>query len=290
MDMFLKSYCRYGQQASAACLRILIILMIPALILGGCSRTTQDELAFSEEPADKLYNEALALMNKGKYSKAAEKFNEIDKQHPYSKWAKKGMVMATFSYYKGGKFDDAILAGKRYVALHPGSEEAPYAQYLVAQAYFNQVPDISRDQERTRKALAALDELLRRYPESEYIDDAKAKRRMVRDQLAGRQMLIGRYYLERRDYTGAINRFRIVVSDYQKTRHVEEALMRLAESYMAMGVVSEAQTAAAVLGHNFPDSRWYKDTYSLLESGGVEPRENTGSWISRAFRKVGSLG
>jgi outer membrane protein assembly factor BamD len=171
--------------------------------------------------------------------------------------------------------------------LHPGSPDAAYAQYLIAASYFDEIPDITRDQARTEKALAALEEVTRKYPETEYAVSAKQKIEVARDQLAGKEMQIGRYYLDRRDFTGAINRFKVVVTKYQTTRHVEEALERLTEAYMSLGIVEEAQTAAAVLGHNFPDSAWYKRAYSLVKSGGVEPSENSGSWISKAFKKVG---
>src|SRR5262249_7929833 len=159
-------------------------------------------------------------------------------------------------------------AARRYVTLHPGSPDAAYAQYIIGSAYFDQIPDISRDQGRTEKAIAALEEVSRKYPDSEYALNAKRKIEVARDQLAGKEMETGRYYLNRRDFTGAINRFKIVVTQFQTTRHVEEALERLTEAYLALGIASEAQTAAAVLGHNFPDSPWYADAYRLVKSKG----------------------
>jgi outer membrane protein assembly factor BamD len=170
--------------------------------------------------------------------------------------------------------------------LHPGSPDAAYAQFLIGSSYYEQIPDVTRDQGRTEKAIAALDEVSRKYPDSEYSLNAKQKIEVARDQLAGKEMDTGRYYLTRKDFGGAINRFKIVVTQYQTTRHVEEALERLTEAYMALGVVSEAQTAAAVLGHNFPDSSWYSDAYKLVKGGGFEPIENKGSWISRAFANI----
>jgi len=174
------------------------------------------------------------------------------------------------------------------VTLHPGSADAPYAQFLIGSAYYEQIPDVTRDQARTEKAIAALEEVSRKYPDSEYAQNAKRKIEVARDQLAGKEMDTGRYYLKRKDFTGAINRFKIVVTQYQTTRHVEEALMRLSEAYLSLGVASEAQTAAAVLGHNFPDSPWYSDAYRLVRSGGLEPTENKASWISRAFANIKS--
>jgi outer membrane protein assembly factor BamD len=170
------------------------------------------------------------------------------------------------------------------VTLHPGSPDAAYAQFLIGSSYYDQIPEISRDQARAEKAVEALDEVSRKYPNSEYAVAAKRKIEMARDQLAGKEMEIGRWQLDRREYTGAINRFKVVVTRYQRTRHVEEALLRLTEAYMALGIVDEAQTSAAVLGHNFPDSRWYKDAYALMQAKGLQPTENRGSWISRAFR------
>ncbi len=248
---------------------------------------TKEEV-FVEEPADKLYNEGLYLMNQSKDPKAAsKKFEEVDRQHPYSDWARKSLLMSAYSFYQAGDYDGCIGAATRYVTLHPGSPDAAYAQYLIAASHYDQIPDISRDQGRTEKAISSLEEVVRKYPTSEYANSAKKKLEGARDQLAGKEMDVGRYYMQRRDYTAAINRFKAVVTQYQTTRHVEEALARLTEAYMAIGIVGEAQTAAAVLGHNFPDSAWYKDAYNLVKSGGVEPSENKGSYISRAFRKIG---
>ncbi len=240
-----------------------------------------------EVPAEQLYNEGLGYLAKNDYESAAKRFASLDRQYPFSSWAKKALILQTFANFSNRQYDDAIANGKRFLALNPTSPDAAYAAYLVAMSYYNQIPDISRDQERSEKALVALQEVVTRWPKSEYYEDAKFKMNVVRDQLAGREMTIGRYYLDRRNYTAAINRFRNVVSQYQTTNQIEEALARLTEAYLALGVVPEAETAAAVLGHNFPDSSWYKDTYKLMQSKGLEPRENEGSWISKAFKSVG---
>ncbi len=266
--------------------------MILATTLGGCGTGAvwdkffaKDDNAFVEEPADKLYNEGLYLMNEKKDIKGAnKKFEEVDRQHPYSTWARKSLLMSAYAAYEGGDYDTAIGSASRYVSLHPGTPDAAYAQYLIAASHYDQIPDISRDQGRTEKAMNALEEVIRKYPDSEYATAAKKKLEGARDQLAGKEMAVGRYYMDKRDYTAAINRFKLVVTQYQTTRHVEEALARLTECYMTIGVVGEAQTAAAVLGHNFPDSKWYKDSYNLVKSGGVEPSENKESYISKAFR------
>jgi len=275
----------------------LLVAAAAGLSLTGCASTQLPSFANlfgsgdknvtpPDEPADKLYNEGLTLLEKKEWKDAAKKFEEVDRQHPYSDWSRKSLLMSAFAYYEDGKYDETATAAQRYVTLHPGSPDAAYAQYLVASSYYDQIPDVTRDQARTEKAMRALEEVVRKYPETEYAETARQKLAVTRDQLAGRDMMIGRYYLERRNFTGAINRFKAVVTQYQTTRHVEEALMRLTEAYMALGIVQEAQTAAAVLGHNFPDSPWYKDAYKLVQSAGVEPRESKDSWIVKAFKTI----
>nr|WP_157113451.1 outer membrane protein assembly factor BamD [Bradyrhizobium embrapense] len=283
-----------GLTKAVRTLRFAAGLIVLALPLSGCGtgalwdKFMAKDDTFVDEPADKLYNEGLYMMNEKKDLKAAsKKFEEVDRQHPYSDWARKSLLMSAYSYYQAGDYDSCIGSATRYVTLHPGSPDAAYAQYLIAASHFDQIPDISRDQSRTEKAIAALEEVVRKYPTSEYATQAKVKIQAARDQLAGKEMAVGRYYIEKRDFTAAINRFKTVVTQYQTTRHVEEALYRLTEAYMAIGIAGEAQTAAAVLGHNFPDSRWYKDAYNLVKSGGLEPSENQGSWISRTFKKIG---
>jgi outer membrane protein assembly factor BamD len=262
-------------------------MLLLAVSLGGCGSDFDffhKKDVTPDVPADRLYNEGLYNLNVKHDPKiAAEKFEEVDRQHPYSEWARKSLLMSAYAYYSAGEYAQCVGAAKRYVTLHPGSPDSAYAQYLIAASYFDEIPDITRDQSRTEKALAALEEVVRKYPTSEYAQSAKQKIQVARDQLAGKEMQIGRYYLKRKDYTGAINRFKVVIVQYQTTRHVEEALERLTEAYMALGIVSEAQTAAAVLGHNFPDSSWYKHAYTLVKTGGTEPTENKESWISKAF-------
>ena len=279
----------FGGRRKVPVLARLLVLALVAPALAGCESLgslwgSKDDPVL-DEPADRIYNEGLYLLNIKKDTKgAAKRFEEVDRQHPYSEWARKSLIMSSYAYYEAGAYDDSINAARRYIQLHPGSPDAAYAQFLIGSSYFDQIRDVSRDQERTEKAIAMLDEVIRKYPKTEYAVSAKRKVEQGRDQLAGQVMLVGRYYMERRDYTGALARFKKVVTQYQTTRHVEEALLRLTEVYMALGVVTEAQTSAAVLGHNFPDSRWYKDAYALLNARGIEPSENKGSWISRAFK------
>lgn len=263
----------------------LLTVVVAAAFLGACSKSTEGTVdAFADDrPAGVLYNEGLAYLNEGKLKKAAESFEEVDRQHPYSDWARKALIMNAFANYRSGKFDATTQAANRYLSLYPGSEDVPYAHYLIGSSYFKQIPDVTRDQDATRQAIKSLREIILQYPDSEYADDARKKIIVARDQIAGKEMQIGRYYLERKEYTAAINRFNGVVVDYQNTRHVEEALERLTEANLSLGLVGEAQNAAAILGHNFPDSPWYEDTYKLLQAGGLEPNENSGSELSQAF-------
>lgn len=276
----------------------LFVLLPVLMILGACSSlpempglskffSSNDELP-PDVPADRLYNEGVFLLNEKKLVKdAAKKFEEVDRQHPYSEWARKSLLLAAYAHYEAREYNDAIGAAKRYIALHPASPDVAYAQYLIGASYFDQIPDTTRDQSGTEKAIAALEEVIRKYPESEYAAEARRKIEIGRDHLAAKEMDVARYYMKKKNFIGAINRFKVVVTQYQTTRHVEEALMRLTECYMALGIVQEAQTAAAVLGHNFPDSQWYKDAYNLVRQNGLEPAEASSSWISRAFKRVG---
>lgn len=259
------------------------------LLLAGCNAEKDLDLSSyveNTDPADVLYNQGLANLEAGRMSEAAKKFDAVDRQHPYSEYARKALIMGTFTNYRQGKYTEAITSGKRFVNLYPTDQDAAYAQYLIGLSYFRQIRNVTQDQGDARRTVEAMEEVVQRWPDSQYVPDAKEKIRFARDQIAGKEMQVGRYYLERHEYIAAIRRFRGVVENYGDTRHVEEALARLTETYLAMGIATEAQTAAAVLGHNYPDSQWYKDSYKLLQSGGLEPRENGGSWISKAVRRV----
>lgn len=267
----------------------LVITSVLTLALAGCQSDPDIDitsLVDSVEPADVLYNQALANMNAGNLNEASKKFDAIDKQHPFSEYARKALVLNAFVKYRRGRYQEAITDSQRFLNLYPSDKDAAYAQYIIGLGYFRQIPDVTRDQRASARAMAAMQEVVDRYPDSEYVDDANAKLRQAKDQLAGKEMQIGRYYQERREFIAAINRYKVVVQKYGNTRQVEEALARLVESYYSMGLTDEAQTAAAVLGHNFPDSQWYADSYALLQTGGLQPRENKGSWISRAGRSI----
>ena len=281
-------------------LRLAPVAAILAVPLAGCSAIDSinpfgsgpkyETKILPETPASDIYDQGLARLQKKDDKGAAKQFGELDKQYPFSDWARKGLIMTTFSQYQGGDYDSAIASGKRFYQLYPNAPDAPYALYLQAMSYYQQIPDVTRDQEPTVKALDLFQQIIDKYPTSEYVDDAKFKIQVARDQLAGKEMSIGRSYLSRRNYVGAINRFREVLAKYQTTRHTEEALERLTEAYLALGITNEAQTAAAVLGHNFPDSPWYKSAFARLQDDGLSPNEDQDSWISRIFRGVKSLG
>jgi outer membrane protein assembly factor BamD len=251
--------------------------------LTGGALSPTDEAPGRSDPVAELYNGGLEKLKSGSYKSAAKSFAEVERQHPYSKWATKALLMQAFAYYQHNKYDDAINAANRFITLHPGHKDSAYAYYLTAISQYEQISDVRRDQSRTQKALEALEEVGKRYPQSPYAADAMKKADMARDHLAAKEMEVGRYYLKKGSYLAGINRFKKVVTDYQTTSQVPEALYRLSEGYMALGVVSEAQTAAAVLGQNFPNSEWYKDAYKLVSSDGQQPVENKKSWISRLF-------
>lgn len=272
---------RHFLKAAALVLLISPLAACASSLFGGDSGPT-----IETAPPDVLYKDANTQLDKGNFSKAAEKFEEVDRQHPYSKEARESILMSAVAYQKAGKGPEAVAAARRYLAIHPGTKEAPLAQHIIASTYYERINDASRDQGDTKKALVELETLVNRYPESRYAEDAKKRIRLARDVLAAAEMSVGRWYQQRSNYLAAINRFKVVVTEYQNTAHVEEALARLTECYYSLGVVNEAQTAAAVLGHNFPDSKWYKDSYSLLASKGLEPREDSGSWLSRNLSKL----
>jgi len=237
-------------------------------------------------PASKTYDQALQKLANGAPAEAAKKFTDLGKQYPSSDWARKGLLMTTYADYQAGDYTSAETSAERYLKDYPNSPEADYVLYLQANAYYMQIPDISRDQEKTGKALETFKSVVDKYPKSEYAEDARFKIQVTEDQLAGKEMSVGRFYLNRRNYTAAINRFRNVLQYYQTTRHAAEALCRLVEAYLGLGINDEAQTAAAVLGHNFPDSQWYHDAYDLLKGKGLSPEEFGGSWISKIWHTV----
>ncbi|MEZ6022465.1 MAG: outer membrane protein assembly factor BamD [Hyphomonadaceae bacterium] len=258
----------------------------------GTSDRVRERQQYVEEPVARLYNRGADMLDRRRWADALAAFEEVERQHPYSSWARRAMVMEAYAHYQANQYDDAIEDAQRFVALHPGNESAPYAYYLIAVCYFERILDVGRDQATTERALAALNDVVRRYPASPYARDARLKIDMVYDQLAGKEMTVGRFYLERDQHLAAINRFRSVVQNenYQRTSHVPEALHRLVESYLSVGMTEEAQRMAAVLGHNYPGSEWYQRSYALMTESGVAPvaeeeAERRG-WLGRTFGAV----
>ena len=266
--------------------RAALAILMPFALLALAACETDDDLVYDERPVEQLYNQALDQMLQGNYQESARLFDEVERQHPYSQWASKAQVMAAFAHYQRNAYDDSINALDRFIQLHPGNADIAYAYYLRAISYYEQISDVGRDQAMTKRALEALDELVRRFPESRYARDASLKIDLARDHLAGKHMEIGRFYQNQNEFLGAINRFRIVIDEYQTTTHVPEALHRLVECYLALGINEEAKSTAAVLGHNFPGSAWYSDSYALLVDANLEPAVDDRSWIARTWDSV----
>lgn len=278
-----------GMRNTARVALVSLVLVGSSMLVTSCQSDPDidiTKLGLATDPPEQLYNQGLANMKAGNVAEASRKFDSIDRQNPFTEWGRKALVMSTFSKYRLAQYDEAVATGNRYLKQYPSSADSAYVQYLVGLSYSKQIADVTQDQKAARNTLDAMQKVIDNYPKSEYVEDAQAKMRFARDQLAGKEMQVGRYYLERKEYLAAIQRFRNVVENYGRTNQVEEALARLVESYYAMGVQEEAQTAAAVLGQNYPDSQWYADSFKLLKGGGLEPRENRGSWISRAGAKL----
>jgi outer membrane protein assembly factor BamD len=256
------------------------------LVLSACSSDDQMNAQYVERPIDQIYSAAWKLIDKEDWLNAGRQFDEVERQHPYSVWARRAMLMSAFCYYEGNRYQDSIDAAARFIQLHPGNKDVPYAYYLKAISLYEQIADANHDQGKTEDALTALQDLIQRFPDTEYARDARLKVDLTRDHLAGREMTIGRFYLRNGDYLAAINRFRTVVDKYQTTSHAPEALERITEAYLALGIVKEAQTSAAVLGFNYPGNEWYMDAYNLLTDKNLAPSEDKESWISKAYRAV----
>lgn len=246
-------------------------LGVAVLFLSACSNTgsKDDRFAYVEEPVEKLYNLGADELEKKRYDQAILYFQEVERQHPYSEWARRSMLMIAYSQYLTNDYEDSLETVDRFLSIHPGNKDAAYAYYIRAMDYYERIRDVGRDQDITRNALNALEDVVRRYPDTEYARDARLKLDLTHDHLAGKEMDVGRYYLRRGEQIAAINRFNTVLEQYQTTSHTPEALHRLVEAYLQLGIVPEAQRYAAVLGYNYPDSDWYRDTYKLFKKYGL---------------------
>jgi outer membrane protein assembly factor BamD len=266
--------------------RTVIFAAVLALTLGACSNTVREEDIVIEGSVEDLYNRATDLLQSEKWKEAARFYNEVDRQHPYSPWASRAQLMAAYAYYKEREFETAITAVNRFIRLHPSHRDIAYAYYLKALSYFDQVRDAKRDQSPAVEAMKAYEDVIKRFPDTPYAQDARNKIVLVQDHVAGHEMEIGRYYQRRGQHLAAINRFKTVVDKYQTSRQVPEALHRMAESYTALGAAEEARRVASLLGHNFPSSEWYFDSYELVEKKPVErpPKAaDTRTFVKRAW-------
>jgi outer membrane protein assembly factor BamD len=262
----------------------LLLLVLAAC--GGRDGTPPDAAALESLPPDAIFQAGEAQLEQGREGDAAFYFGEIERLYPYSEWAERGLIMAAFAYHRDRDYENSRASAQRYLDFYPAEPDAAYAQYLLALSYYDQIDDVGRDQGLTFQALQALRAVIEVYPDSEYVPDAVAKFDLAFDHLAGKEMEIGRYYLARGHYAAAINRFRVVVEDFQTTRHTPEALHRLVEGYVALGLDAEAQTAGAILGYNYPQSDWYRDSYALLTGQGLRPDAVGDSWLSAIYRQV----
>ena len=248
--------------------RIAAPLVAAALILpvAGCAKNKiKGDTAYVARDVNTLYSLGKSRLDKKDYLVAAKAFDEVERQHPYSVWARRAQLMSAFSYYMAQSYPDAISSAQRFLTIHPGNKDAPYANYLIAMSYYQQIEDVNRDQGITQQAADSFNELIRRYPESRYAGDARLKLDLINDHLAGKEMEVGRFYQRQGNWLAATLRFRVVIDKYQTSSHTPEALERLVESYLALGIPDEAQKAAAVLGANYRGSKWYDRSYKLMQ-------------------------
>lgn len=279
-------------QRSDTLSRTLVVALLAAGLAACGGGKAKEALQYQEQPVEQLYNNAADLLDEKRWTEAATAFEEVERQHPYSSWARRAMLMTAYARYQSNNYDEAMEAARKFVALHPGNEGAPYAYYLIAICQFEQIMDVGRDQKITEDSLAALQDVVRRYPQSDYARDARVKIDMTYDQLAGKEMEIGRFYLNHQQELAAINRFKRVIDDpnFQRTTHAPEALHRLVEAYLTVGMTEEAQKMAAILGYNFPGDPWYQRTYALMGQKGVstipEPEAKKRGWLSRTIGRV----
>jgi outer membrane protein assembly factor BamD len=260
------------------------LALVVLALLAGCTR--ERAAPVETRSPQEIYLDAEALLADDRPREAGALFAEVERLYPYSEWARRAMLMSAYAYHEGRLYAESRAAANRYLDFFPADPDAPYAQYLVALSYYDQIVDVGRDQQNTFEALQELRDIIERYPDSEWAKSAELKFDLALDHLAGKEMTIGRYYLARGHYTAAINRFRVVVQDYQTTTHTPEALHRLVEGYLSLGLTNEAQTAGAILGYNFQGSDWYQDSYALLTGRGLRPEDVGESWLNQVYRQV----
>jgi outer membrane protein assembly factor BamD len=267
---------------------MLLVAALGMSVLTGCSDLDlgRNKVDIEQLSPSQIFQKGEVELDRNRNEKAAEFFGEIERLYPYSEWAKRGLIMQAFAFHKDKKYEESRAAASRFIDFYPADEDVAYAQYLFGLSYYDQIDDVGRDQGVTRSALQAFRALFEQYPDSEYTEPAKLKFDLAFDHLASKEMEVGRYYLKDGHYSSAINRFRLVVEDFQATSHTAEALHRLVESYLSLGLSDEAQTAGAILGHNYGATDWYKNSYALLERRGLSPTAKGKSWLSRVHRQV----
>ena len=266
-----------------AALLSLAVLGLSACSTLGIGGDTREELAYVERPAELIYTEAFNQLEGGNWEEAKLLFEEVERQHPFSEWARRSLLMSAYASYRSADYEDSIVTAQRFIGLHPGSDSAPYAYYLIALNYYDQIYDVGRDQETTVNAENALQQVVRRYPDSDYGRDARLKLELTQDHLAGKEMSVGRFYLRQGHTLASIIRFKNVVRDYQTTSQVEEAMHRLVEAYTTLGVIGEARKVGAVLGYNYPSSEWYEESYNLLQEYGVNLDDDIAEAPDRSY-------
>jgi outer membrane protein assembly factor BamD len=271
--------------------KIAVAALISALALAGCGNTGADERAFGAVPiesfsAEQIFERAEWELEQNDAESAAFYFSEVERLYPYSDWAKRALIMQAYAYHRDRDYPNSRSAAQRYIDFYPQDDDAAYAQYLLALSYYDQIDEVGRDQGLTFQALQSLRRVIETYPDSEYARSSVLKFDLAFDHLAAKEMEIGRYYLKRNHFAAAINRFRVVVEDFQTTTHTAEALHRLVEAYLSLGLTNEAQTAGAILGHNFRSTEWYEDSYKLLTGQGLEPKAFGTGWLASIYRQT----
>ncbi len=268
--------------------RVVFLVLCAAVTLGACGSSSKkkEKFAYVERPVEVLYQDASRAMERKRYDDAIQLFGEVERQHPYSAWARRAILMKAFAQYRQNDYDDAVATLDQFISLHPGNKDAPYAYYLRSMCFYERIRDVGRDQDFTNNAVQALNDVVRRYPQTEYARDARLKLDLTFDHLAGKEMYIGRYYLKYGKHIAAINRFKTVIDNYQTTSHAEEALYRLVEAYLQIGVIEEARAAAAVLGANYPGSAWYEGAYGLMRKNGLLEPGSKPKRSEKELRKI----
>ena len=267
---------------------LFLIFALISLLFSSCSDSQNNiGIGVSEDKAaEEIFNSGERDLIRRRYNDAAEKFKEVERLYPYSDWAKRALIMQVYSFHKDKEYENVVSAANRFIEFHPKDKDIPYAYYLIGLSYYDQVLAIGRDQKLTQEALRIFKLIIKEYPDSEYASNSQIKYDFLKNQLASKEMEVGRYYLKRSHYVSAINRFRGIIEDFSTTSQVPEALHRLVEAYLSLGLTDEAQTAGAILGYNYKSNEWYERSFELLRSKGLKPKSLGNSWLSQIYRQV----